>query len=234
MTEARTVDASFAARGCGASDTLAVRAPFGAYRLQAVRPPLGARLFDDETARAVARVTGIRAVRLSRRRRAVRFRATATPGEHACTTPGAYSAQGGRWVASTTLSIRYRVNRRVRLPSCGNTSYGGRVAPRTWDAGCTGSNELVRARWRHWGRRVATARGQTVVRTCDPNCAEGGSRLYPASARASRIGICKDDHGRRRPFYTRVRLTIRVPRGKGLPGIEPGRHVTRFGLTCQH
>ena len=39
----------------------------------------------------------------------------------------------------------------VRLPSCGSTWYGGKVAPKTWERGCTGTADLTSMAWEDWG-----------------------------------------------------------------------------------
>jgi hypothetical protein len=120
--------------------------------------------------------------------------------------------------AQTTLATATA----VFLPNCGNSHYGGRVAPRNWDAGCTGDRELLRTTWSRWGRRVAIGKGQTAVNDCDPSCAEGTVTRYPARARAFRIRTCRGRSGKRRRFYTRLRLTVRMPE----------RHTTTFRLVC--
>jgi hypothetical protein len=79
----------------------------------------------------------------------------------------------------------------VLMPNCSNTSYGGKVKPRTWDGGCTGSIDIRNARWSEWGRE-ARARGRS----------SWGAR---ARLRATRIRWC-DTGERYRRFYTRIQL----------------------------
>jgi hypothetical protein len=94
-----------------------------------------------------------------------------SPGCSACTEQlprfvgAARTATGGRdhviaVVAGAREEYAEEIDRlsvvaRVFVPNCGNTHYGGRVAPVTWDAGCTGTPELLRTRWFSWGRRAA-------------------------------------------------------------------------------
>jgi hypothetical protein len=111
------------------------------------------------------------------------------------------------------------------LPNCGNSYYGGRVAPRYWDSGCTGNREIIRARWSRWGRRAATAESSTAVNDCDPDCARGTVQVYPSRARAYRLRRCQTRGGQRRRFYTRVRLTVFID------GQSPYRNTLR--LVCQ-
>jgi hypothetical protein len=49
------------------------------------------------------------------------------------------------------------------LPNCGNSCYGGSIAPRYEDSGCTGNREIIRARSSRWGRRAATGDSSTAV-----------------------------------------------------------------------
>ena len=121
---------------------------------------------------------------------------------------------------------------RVFLPNCGNTYYGGRVAPVTWDAGCTGTPELLRTSWFSWGRRAAIGKGRTTYNDCEPSCADGTVYTYRARARASRIRRCKGRSGKHRRFYTRVRISFWVPNGDS-SGLREGKHTARpFELVC--
>ena len=120
---------------------------------------------------------------------------------------------------------------RVFLPICGNSAYGGRVEPSSWDAGCTGQLELIRAAWTGWGRDVAVAHGFTPWFVCDPDCASGTRYEFRARLRVSRVRTCRGKSGRYRRFYTHARLRYRVPpdHPKGIP---PGLRVRRFRLVC--
>jgi hypothetical protein len=91
----------------------------------------------------------------------------------------------------------------VRLPDCGNSWYGGKVKPRKWDRGCTGSLDLTQGRWSRWGRSVAYGRGY----------ASTGSGRVPVRVRASRIRVCETEHGFG-TFYTRVWVKHGAQRGR--------------------
>ena len=86
---------------------------------------------------------------------------------------------------------------RVFLPSCGNSAYGGREAPRTWDRGCTGNQDLVRMSWRGWGGSDASGRGRT-------------STGATARVLVYRVRRCRDSRGNLRSFYTRIRINGRT------------------------
>jgi hypothetical protein len=119
---------------------------------------------------------------------------------------------------------------RVFLPNCGNSAYGGRVEPSSWDAGCTGQRELIHATWTGWGRDVAVGRGFTPS-ACDPDCASGTLYKFRARLRVSRVRTCRGKTGRYRRFYTRARLRYRVPPDHPA-GIGAGLHAVRFRLVC--
>lgn len=95
----------------------------------------------------------------------------------------------------------------VRLPSCGSTWYGGKVAPKTWDRGCTGTADLTSMVWEDWGAPSAVGRGVTMLNDCDPSCAEGDVSEVSARARVSHIQQCKNDRGLVQLFYTRIWLS---------------------------
>jgi hypothetical protein len=82
------------------------------------------------------------------------------------------------------------------IPECSNTYYGGKIKPRWWDGGCTGSIDIRNAPWSEWGQE-ARARGRS----------SWGAR---ARLRASRIRWCdtdyREDRERYRRFYTRIQL----------------------------
>jgi hypothetical protein len=144
----------------------------------------------------------------------------------------AISSQGvlRRWVAATAVTVllvvsltatsaassRVGADDRVRLGSCGST-YTGSVKPRRWDLGCTGVWDIFAARWRRWGRPVASAKAKTMVATCDPDCVSGPVFRYNARVKVWRIRSCADGDGNVRRFYTRLRLRYRVPEGDPFP-----------------
>jgi hypothetical protein len=120
---------------------------------------------------------------------------------------------------------------RVFIPSCGVTTYGGRVEPPRWDAGCTGTPELIRAKWTGWGRDVAIGRGFTVFIGCGPDCASSEVYEYRSRLRVSRVRRCKSSTGALKRFYTRGTLRFRVPDGDD-SGIREGLHVVGFPFQC--
>ena len=78
-----------------------------------------------------------------------------------------------------------------------------RLVPCSADGGC----QVLQARWRNWGRAVATGRGTAKVNDCRPDCASGHFRkANGARLRASgrRDGTCGGTTVR---YYTRVRVT---------------------------
>jgi hypothetical protein len=81
----------------------------------------------------------------------------------------------------------------VRLPDCGNSWYGGKVKPRTWDRGCTGFVDLTRGRWSRWGKSVAYGRGYEYT----------SFGVFRVRIRASRIRVCETESWFG-TFYTRV------------------------------
>ena len=90
----------------------------------------------------------------------------------------------------------------VRLPNCGNSWYGGKVKPRTWDRGCTGFTDLTRGQWSRWGKPVAYGRGY-----------EDALGQIPVRIRASRIRVCETED-RFGTFYTRVWIKNVAQRGR--------------------
>jgi hypothetical protein len=47
--------------------------------------------------------------------------------------------------------------------------------------------EMTELRWRHWGRKVARARGISRILTCSPNCGSGGAETTATTVKLSRI-----------------------------------------------
>jgi hypothetical protein len=88
-----------------------------------------------------------------------------------------------------------------RIPTCANPYYGGKVKPKRWDAGCTGSYDLYRnVRWPWWSDRYARGRG----------ISSNGYRVRVTAFRA-RMCISRGTEVRRL-FYTRIRV-----KWEGLP-----------------
>jgi hypothetical protein len=123
-------------------------------------------------------------------------------------------------IAAVLLAAAPAAEARVFIPSCGSTVYGGRVEPPRWDAGCTGTPELIHAKWTGWGRRVAVGRGFTVVTTCDSDCTVS---KYRSRLRVSRIRRCKSSTGELKRFYTRGRLRFLA---------SDDSDVQRFAFVC--
>jgi hypothetical protein len=74
--------------------------------------------------------------------------------------------------------------------------------PCSADGGC----QVIRTKWRHWGRSVATGRGMAKFNDCEPNCARGHfHKVRGARVRAYRLrgGTCGAQDVR---YYTRVRI----------------------------
>jgi hypothetical protein len=78
-----------------------------------------------------------------------------------------------------------------------------RLVPCSADGGC----QVIRAKWRDWGKSSASGRGTAKVNDCRPNCALGHFRKTPGAwlrAYGRRDGTCKGTAVR---YYTRVRVT---------------------------
>ena len=117
----------------------------------------------------------------------------------------------------------------VLLPTCGDSWFGGLVAPAAWDDGCTEQTDLIRARWRNWGDSQATARGLTQY---SPDVVRFPIVVYPVRAFAWRIRRCADGQGRYRGYYTRVRLVFTLRHPDYL--YPSGQGVQTDALLCRH
>jgi hypothetical protein len=73
--------------------------------------------------------------------------------------------------------------------------------------------------WKHWGRREATGVGTGVGKTCEPNCAAGGTKSASMEIRLVRPQLCTQD---RRVHFTRIRY--RWAHGSPIPG-QPDQGV---------
>jgi hypothetical protein len=56
--------------------------------------------------------------------------------------------------------------------------------------------------WKHWGRREANGVGTGVGKTCEPDCAAGGTKSAGMEVRLFRAERCEQDH---RVHFTRIR-----------------------------
>ena len=124
-----------------------------------------------------------------------------------------------------------QARRRVLLPDCGHSIYGGSAAPSRWDAGCTGDPELLETTWSRWGRRSARGTGMTAHNDCDPNCADGTVYYFDARALSFRIRRCQVESGREHLFYTRVKISWIVPPDHE-SGVDEGEDSYTFKNTC--
>lgn len=120
------------------------------------------------------------------------------------------------------------------VAACGQTGPGFlKVKPRSFSPGCAGGSPLlVRLRWSGWGKAKATANGRGILNTCDPSCAAGNSRVYPAKLVVSRVRTCMAGD---RPIrlYIRTRIVVRFPAGNPF-GEKPGwRGFTPPDTFCQ-
>jgi hypothetical protein len=117
---------------------------------------------------------------------------------------GSTLAFGRTYVASNCTNARYKP--REIIIACGDGA--------TW---------LSALRWSQWGKAGAHGRGTLNRRTCDPNCATGGTRHYPVNVRLARPRYCADT-GREQFSRAHVTFTKGVP-----PGLS--RHST-LGTSC--
>jgi hypothetical protein len=132
----------------------------------------------------------------------------------------------------TASSIREPAASETQLMRCGNRSYGGQVRPREWDGGCTGDQDLLRMSWSRWDADMAVGEGLTGYRDCAESCADGGYYRFASTATASRARVCKDRDGEYRRFFTRVRITYRVPEGHP-SRLDAGEHDRTLKIICE-
>jgi len=114
----------------------------------------------------------------------------------------------------------------VRLPDCGSSAYGGKIAPVQWDRGCTGVADLLQMQWTGWGGTTATGAGLTQLNDCEPSCAEGTVIEYPVRAAVTDKRSCKDAEGRVASYYTSIRISFELPEGTpfGAGGLQDGTY----------
>jgi len=118
---------------------------------------------------------------------------------------------------------------RVYLASCGG-AYGGKVKPKTWDYGCTETNDIIDAKWTGWGSATAHASARTQLDDCMPSCAEGKTIEPLAQAKISRIRTCVGAGGHRHRYYTRVSITYRLDAPFG--DLPAGERTVRYSQHC--
>lgn len=80
----------------------------------------------------------------------------------------------------------------------------GRAGARPGELSVAKDATLSAVRWSGWGAAQATGRGRLELLDCDPNCAEGQVRSFPAEVVLSNLRTCGS--GR---FYATVALTYR-------------------------
>jgi len=73
----------------------------------------------------------------------------------------------------------------------------GRIILACGDAGLLAE----RLQWKSWGRSEAEAEGTAVGKTCNPNCAAGGTRSGPMEIRLFKTARCAKDG---RVHFTRI------------------------------
>jgi hypothetical protein len=216
VTDERTVDAAFAGDRCGSVDLVDVRAPLGASRVRPVSPAVNERITDDTTGEDAALVFKATPVRLSSRRRAVRYAAVGS--NDVCLRPAFYP---GGWTASTGFTIRYRINARVLFPALCVQRL--RARPRNVVVACGDGNFQLRGmRWRGWHRRSTVGRGTGLANDCTPYCAVGRFHRRPIKVRLSRVRYCSNI-----ARYVYTRLTYRWTRGAP-PGGRRSRGSSPF------
>jgi len=116
--------------------------------------------------------------------------------------PALTSAKGGRPVV-------------VSANCHGHNFKPGRIILACGDAGLV----VEHLKWQSWGRREAKGAGTGTAKTCDPNCAAGGSRSGPMQIRLLRTARCPQDG---RVHFTRIEY--RWSNGSPISG-EPDRGV---------
>lgn len=80
--------------------------------------------------------------------------------------------------------------------------------------------------WTGWGAAQVTATGTATVKTCDPDCATGGTAQYPITLTASDLRDCS--YGE--PQYTLV--TYAFPAGSPYPPGSPGAEDPTARFPC--
>lgn len=78
-----------------------------------------------------------------------------------------------------------------------------RLVPCSADGGC----QVIRLKWHHWGKTVASGRGTAKINDCQPYCARGHFHKFSGArvrAYRRRDGSCEGTPVR---YYTRVRIT---------------------------
>lgn len=73
--------------------------------------------------------------------------------------------------------------------------HGGNVAPKSWDRGCTGVNDLNSTVWSNWGSARSSGVGTTTLNDCVPSCAQGTVTTARTRAVVSRIRRCRNGRG---------------------------------------
>lgn len=144
--------------------------------------------------------------------RVLRVIALVASGVAVCAAPA--SASG----SSATRASAYRV--RV-VSNCRNAHY----KPKTFIVSCgDGGIVLTGLRWHHWTHHYAFAVGTSQVRTCQPDCATGGTRAYAVHFKLTRPGLCSargDQEFQRFTIFYPRRHPSGVRRFSRSPGAAP-------------
>jgi hypothetical protein len=93
----------------------------------------------------------------------------------------------------------------------------GRIILACGDAGLL----VEHLKWTSWGPSVAKGSGTGIGKTCDPNCAAGGTRSAPMQIRLFKTARCQQDG---RVHFTRIEY--RWTNGSPIAG-QPDKGVVR-------
>lgn len=79
--------------------------------------------------------------------------------------------------------------------------------------------------WTHWNGHNGAGKGVVFANTCDPDCASGGWRYYPAKVKVTkpRKRTCNGRKGLR--MFTRIKFDWRGP-------APPSSVPSKYGLFC--
>ena len=80
--------------------------------------------------------------------------------------------------------------------------------------------------WTGWGSAQAVASGTAIAKTCDPDCAKGGTEQYPITLTASELRECS--YGK--PQYTLI--TYAFPADSPYPPGSPGAEDPTVRFPC--
>ena len=91
--------------------------------------------------------------------------------------------------------------------------------PKSITVSCADSNfRVTKIRWNAYGTSAANGSATARVNDCEPDCAGGTFRKYPATVRLTRVRQCGDV-----PQFTRIAVTFTGRRPKGMSKTERER-----------